>query len=172
MILREVFKPICMVLATCIIFGAGSPSVFAYSSSRVSQEKIKEMVPFLEVIESMPGDLLEEGDSKKINQYFRKKGITLKFQNEQHNRKMRVKRGVWKCSITLTAVIAGSVIPIMKLKKIKDAIERIGGVAKTIKAFVIQRQAGALTQEIAKHVAIIAAELIGFTEVYEACFED
>ncbi|GAC42410.1 ATPase/permease component [Paenibacillus popilliae ATCC 14706] len=135
----------------------------------ITEREISKFAASLEAIESIPDDVLERGDLQELTKYFESKNIHVTFLNEK-GEKVRKKRGAWRCALGMTVFVAGTAIPVVKIKKIKDAIDKIGGVTKTLKALAKQKEVGALTEEVAKAVAIIAGELLGFTEVYEECF--
>lgn len=135
------FRPICIVLATCISFGVFSPSIFACSRSNLNQDKTNELIPFLKAVESIPDALLEEGNSNRINQYFRDRGIIISVYNEKRRERVRSKREGNACKVEGTLLLASNTVSILKIKKLKNIIKRLGGATNAIIALEKRKEA-------------------------------
>lgn len=169
--LRKVFKPIFIVLSACMFFWVFSPSIFAHSSSSLNQEKINEIEPFLEAIESIPDTLLEEGDPNKINQYFRDRGIITRVYNEERGERVRSKRGVFMCTAAIAAVFVTTAIPVAKIGRIKRYIKSLGGLSEAVPLIIFASSSAERFRAAEDSLKALIALIFEIDAIREHCYD-
>lgn len=169
--LRKMFKPICIVLSACMLFGGFSSSIIAHSSPSLNQERINEVEPFLEAIESIPDTLLEEGDSNKINQYFRDRGIITRVYNEERGERVRSKRGVVMCTAAIAAVLVTTAIPVAKIGKIKKYIKSLGGLSEAVPLIIFASSSAERLRAAEDSLKSLIALVFEIDAIREHCYD-
>lgn len=173
------FKLTCATLALSAGFGLTAPSFSASaaelekgssysqnpSEKLFSKEQLDQLKPMLEAIENVPDQLLEEGNTNEINQYFHEKNVDIKVSNGVNEVNIERVGGTWECSVAIGELIVTNAIPIAKLAKIKKYVKALGGAWETAKLLVGATNAG----EKWAMVTALMAELSGFTDVKNEC---
>lgn len=137
-------------------------------TSDPTPEELEQAIKTLEIIEEIPDELLESGDSEAINQYFADKGISSNIYNPSMGEvePMIIQPyGWWDCSLAVAEILVMNAIPIAKLTKIKKYVKQLGGAVETAKLLVGATNA---TEKVAILSALVA-ELSGFTHVKNSC---
>lgn len=169
---NKLFKLFIWTMSVTLIFFMFSPSISKAQNSNkednLTDEDLEQVIATLKVIEEIPDELLESGDSKAINEYFRDRGIVSHVYNPENGEEAPMviqPYGWWSCSLAIAELLVMNAIPIAKLTKIKKYIEELGGAVETAKLLV-----GATTaKEKVGILSALVAELTGFTDVANSC---
>ena len=90
-VFMKIKKFISSVLALCLMCTMVTlrpETVFAseknVGTNQIFSEKdVESIMPFFEILEKIPMELLEEGDSSKVNNYFRENGLSVHIYNPE-----------------------------------------------------------------------------------------
>ncbi|WP_374017315.1 hypothetical protein ABU162_24600 [Paenibacillus thiaminolyticus] len=166
---------IASLLSVSMAFSMLAPMAFASEKAveaTYSKEVVNQMMPVLQAIENIPNELLESGDSSAINQYFRSKNVDIIVFNDAKGEKFRVKQqGWWGCSLAIGELLVLNAVPVAKIAKIKKYIKSLGGTVEAAKLLMGATSIKEKAEAIGIAFAALVAELSGFTELKEKCFD-
>lgn len=122
--------------------------------------KAEEMEKTLNVINSIPDDVLAKGD-KATQEWLEK---------DPKAQELTEEASVWGCTAAIGALLAGNLVPAGKLLKIKRLIGALGGVKKAVQ--LMWGASFAYEKMIAAGGALgaLAGEFFGITQVRNQCF--
>ena len=122
--------------------------------------KAEEMEKTLNVINSIPDDVLAKGD-KATQEWLEK---------DPKAQELTEEASVWGCTLALTGLLVSTVVPAGKLLKLKRYIKELGGVKEAVKAM----WGASFSYEKMIHsghaLGMLAAELLGISQVRDHCF--
>ncbi|PKF67673.1 hypothetical protein CXB45_11050 [Corynebacterium mastitidis] len=133
-------------------------STFVSEKDTLSEAELADIEDALYLIESIPDEVLEQGDEAT--------------QEWVQNHTATFRAGTAECTWAITKFIGSNVINVAKILKIKKYIKEIGGVAKVVDDI---RKAGWSIQNI-KRVGgplwRLVKEFMGIQEIQDSCFDD
>jgi len=136
-----------------------------------SEKDVESIMPFFEILEKIPMELLEEGDSSKVNNYFRENGLSVHIYNPEKGEKFRVKRAnALRCSLAIGQLIVTVGLPISQITKIKKYIAALGGVKQAALLLTGATTASEKLQGTLAALAGILATITGVADIQEHCF--
>lgn len=122
--------------------------------------KAEEMEKTLNVINSIPDDVLAKGD-KATQEWLEK---------DPKAQELTEEASVWGCTKAIGALLITSLVPAGKLLKLKRYIKELGGVKEAVKAM----WGAGFSYEKMIHsgntLGMLAAELVGISQVRDQCF--
>jgi hypothetical protein len=135
------------------------------SSALDSDPRAQDVRGALELIQSVPDEVLAQGDAATAA-WFR-----------EHGRGAGDDRGlvttqasVLGCTAAIATVIASTAFPAAKILKVKKLIGELGGVAKAVEIFWGASFSYEKLQVVGGAALALAGELIGITSIKEECF--
>jgi hypothetical protein len=135
------------------------------SSALDSDPRAQDVRGALELIQSVPDEVLAQGDAATAA-WFR-----------EHGRGAGDDRGlvttqasVLGCTAAIATVIASTAFPAAKILKVKKLIGELGGVAKAVEIFSGASFSYEKLQVVGGAALALAGELIGITSIKEECF--
>ena len=141
-----------------------------------TQEDIDSLTPILDAIEQVPDDLLLNGNSGQINQYFRSKGIHLKVYNDllgETTNAVPIRTPLanyWRCGLAIGQLLVTVAIPASQLTKIKKYISALGGVWNAAQLLVGATSASEKLQGTVAALSGILFTLTGISDIKDYCF--
>lgn len=141
----------------------------------LSQEDWESIMPFLEIIDEMPMELLEEGNSTKINNYFSERGLNTHVYNPDKGETFRVKRkNALRCGLALGQLAVTVGIPATQIMKVKRYINSLGGAIKAAK-LIVGAATAAERAAAPKYALIALGEILltitGIADIRDYCFD-
>ncbi|MBS4751170.1 hypothetical protein KG091_08915 [Carnobacteriaceae bacterium zg-ZUI78] len=182
--MRKNLKKLVVLSLVGVSFGgAVMPTVsngVVYASEQnnsLSKYDVESIKPFLEILETIPDELLLNGTGKEINDYFSTRGIKTNFYNDRLgevepilNNYMNVsgfRANLFWCLASITSVIAGVAIPITKIAKIKKYVEALGGFFEAAKLLI---SGATFAEEKLTVLKSLMSELLGIKGIQDNCF--
>jgi hypothetical protein len=123
----------------------------------------------LELIESVPYDVLVQGDAATAA-WFRENGPGAGAGAVDDRGLVTTQASVLGCTAAIATVIASTAFPAAKILKVKKLIGELGGVAKAVQIFWGASFSYEKLQVVGGAALALAGELIGITSVKEECF--
>ena len=181
--MRKTTKLISLFLAIITLAFPILPSITtvyatekAKKTYQYTQKDIDSLTPIFEAIEQAPDDLLQNGNSKQINQYFRNKGIRLNVYNDLLGESENdvpittFRANYWRCGLAIGQLLVTIAIPATQLTKIKNYIAALGGVWSTAQLLVGATTASEKLQGTLAALSGILMTLTGISDIKDYCF--
>lgn len=181
--MKKLIKFVSLFFTIITLVSSVVPSmhvVYANEKSKTeyqyTQEDIDSLIPILEAIEQAPDNLLNNGTSAEINQYFQSQGIGLNVYNDflgetQDNVILVAPRAnYWRCGLALGQLLVTVAIPATKLVKIKNYIASLGGVWNAAKLLVGATSVSEKLQGALAGLSGILLTLTGISDIKDHCF--
>ena len=141
---------------------ASSTSSSLPASTAPASENVDEI---LEFIDAIPDDVVNNGSERDFEIYLQSRAGTITY-------------GAWGCAGAITAVIAGTVVPISKVWKLAKWVKQLGGASKTakyieeaggIRNIIKTRGKSVKAKQYEQILLSLAAEFIGIDQIQANC---
>jgi hypothetical protein len=169
-------------LAGALVATAAGPTPAAHSAPAPSAESstsasatldsdahARDVRGALELIESVPDEVLAQGDAATAT-WFRENGPGSGAGAVDDRGLVTTQASVLGCTAAIATVIASTAFPAAKILKVKKLIGELGGVAKAVQIFWGASFSYEKLQVVGGAALALAGELIGITSIKEECF--
>lgn len=169
---RNVITSVAGVLTAVMLTGVMSNTAYAsgiqdegFSWTAAEEQAYEQEVTtrsledLLNYFESIPNDVLEQGDS-----------AAQKWQDTHHYGVSAFRSSFWGCSAAVAGVIASTAFPAAKILKLKRLVKALGGVRKAIQIMAGASFSYEKVRALGGAAAALAAELTGIGAVKSQCF--
>lgn len=142
---------------------AAAPEVSQASESLLENET--QMTQLLQIIDSIPEEVLLQGDEAK-NEWLAAHVDTSVPAPGQ----ISTMANFWTCSGAIATVVASTAFPAAKILKIKRYINALGGVSEAVRVMWGASFSYEKVRALGGAAEALAGEIIGITEVKQGCF--
>ncbi|XWX58792.1 hypothetical protein ABUV78_01927 [Clavibacter nebraskensis] len=157
-------------LAGALMATAAGPMPAASASATLDGDAhAQDVRGALELIESVPDDVLVQGDAATAA-WFLENGPGARAGAIDDRGLVTTQASVLGCTAAIATVIASTAFPAAKILKVKKLIGELGGVAKAVQIFWGASFSYEKLQAVGGAALALAGELIGITSIKEECF--
>lgn len=181
--MKKSIKIISLFLTVITLVFSVSPSIStvyaaekAQQTYQYTQQDIESLTPIFEAIEQTPDELLLNGNSKQINQYFRSKNVKLNVYNDLLGETeddvpiATFRSNYWRCGLAIGQLLVTVAIPATQLSKIKNYISALGGVWNAARLLVGATSVSEKLRGTLTALSGILLTLTGISDIKDYCF--